>query len=242
MLVGLALFVALVYVVVVLGGGLLIGHTESPQVGLSILATALVAFGFEPVQSPPRAASPPGSRPPRAHAVRHLEQVLGSRERHLRRRRGGRADGAGAHRGHRCPVVTGVVDRPGPADAAGHLAPRCRRGHASSRQPRASRSAHAAGATGRGPARRAASAARPVAPMSPVEQSLFAGLAGQAAAWCSAASGCGPSGANGSPSCRSEPRSSAAPESAWSTPRTRPADVWSVTSTTAPSSIWWRWP
>ncbi len=34
--------------VVVLGGGVLIGHTESPQVGLSVLATAVVALGFEP--------------------------------------------------------------------------------------------------------------------------------------------------------------------------------------------------
>lgn len=47
---GLTLFVATVYLVVVLGGGLLIGQTESPHVGLSILATALVAFGFERVQ------------------------------------------------------------------------------------------------------------------------------------------------------------------------------------------------
>lgn len=41
------LAVALVYVVVVLGGGLLIGSTESPNIGLSVLATALVALGLE---------------------------------------------------------------------------------------------------------------------------------------------------------------------------------------------------
>ena len=51
MLVGLVAFVVLVYVVIVLGGGLLIGHTDSPQVGLSILATAVVAFGFERVRT-----------------------------------------------------------------------------------------------------------------------------------------------------------------------------------------------
>jgi signal transduction histidine kinase len=50
-LTGLAGFVLLVYVVVVLGGGVLIGHTSSPHVGLSVLATAVVALGFEPVQS-----------------------------------------------------------------------------------------------------------------------------------------------------------------------------------------------
>ena len=40
---GMALFVALVYVVVVLGGGALIGSTSSPHLGLSVLATAVVA-------------------------------------------------------------------------------------------------------------------------------------------------------------------------------------------------------
>ena len=50
-LAGLVAFVVLVYVVIVLGGGLLIGHTDSPQVGLSILATAVVAFGFERVRT-----------------------------------------------------------------------------------------------------------------------------------------------------------------------------------------------
>ena len=43
--------VAAVYIVVVLGGGFLIGRTESPHVGLSILATAIVALGFEPMRA-----------------------------------------------------------------------------------------------------------------------------------------------------------------------------------------------
>ena len=50
-LAGLTLFVVLVYVVIVLGGGLLIGHTASPSVPLSVLATAVVALAFEPVQA-----------------------------------------------------------------------------------------------------------------------------------------------------------------------------------------------
>jgi hypothetical protein len=41
---GLSGFVAAVYVVVVLGGGALIGHTSSPHLGLSVLATAIVAL------------------------------------------------------------------------------------------------------------------------------------------------------------------------------------------------------
>jgi signal transduction histidine kinase len=47
---GLSVFVALVYVVVVLGGGVLIGHTSSPHLGLSVLATAIVALAFEPLK------------------------------------------------------------------------------------------------------------------------------------------------------------------------------------------------
>src|SRR3954447_25600543 len=45
--VGLAAFVVGVYVVVVVGGGVLVGHTGSPSVGLSVIATAVVALGFE---------------------------------------------------------------------------------------------------------------------------------------------------------------------------------------------------
>ena len=50
-LAGLAGFVLLVYVVVVLGGGVVIGHTTSPDVTLSVLATAVVALAFGPVQA-----------------------------------------------------------------------------------------------------------------------------------------------------------------------------------------------
>jgi signal transduction histidine kinase len=48
---GLVVFVVLVYVLIVLGGGALIGHTSSPHVGLSVLATAVVALSFGRVQS-----------------------------------------------------------------------------------------------------------------------------------------------------------------------------------------------
>jgi hypothetical protein len=42
-------FVAGVYVVVVLGGGALVGQSDSPHLGLSVLATMIVALGFGPV-------------------------------------------------------------------------------------------------------------------------------------------------------------------------------------------------
>ncbi len=50
-LAGLAGFVGGVYVLVVVGGGALIGRTDSPSVTLSVLATAVVALGFEPVRA-----------------------------------------------------------------------------------------------------------------------------------------------------------------------------------------------
>ena len=50
-MVGLAGFVVAVYVVVVLGGGAIIGRTDSPSLPLSVLATAAVALLFAPVQA-----------------------------------------------------------------------------------------------------------------------------------------------------------------------------------------------
>ena len=47
---GVVAFVAAVYGVVVVGGGVLLGRTATPSPTLSVLATAVVALGFEPVQ------------------------------------------------------------------------------------------------------------------------------------------------------------------------------------------------
>ncbi len=48
---GLASFVGAVYLLVVLGGGVLIGRTDSASLSLSVLATAVVALLFAPVQA-----------------------------------------------------------------------------------------------------------------------------------------------------------------------------------------------
>lgn len=48
---GMVAVVAAVYVVVVVGGGLVIGRTSRPDLLLSLVATAAVAVGFEPVRS-----------------------------------------------------------------------------------------------------------------------------------------------------------------------------------------------
>jgi signal transduction histidine kinase len=50
-LLGLTGFVVWVYLVVVLGGGVVIGHTDSPSVPLSVLATTVVALLFARVQA-----------------------------------------------------------------------------------------------------------------------------------------------------------------------------------------------
>jgi hypothetical protein len=50
-LLALAGFVVGVYVVVVVGGGAVTGRTESPSLPLSVLATAVVALLFAPVQT-----------------------------------------------------------------------------------------------------------------------------------------------------------------------------------------------
>ena len=47
---GMAVFVVLTYLVVVIGGGALIGRSGSPSVWLSVLATAIVALAFEPLR------------------------------------------------------------------------------------------------------------------------------------------------------------------------------------------------
>lgn len=49
--VAMAMYVLLVYVIVVLGGGAIIGRTGSPSLWLSVLATAIVAISFEPVRT-----------------------------------------------------------------------------------------------------------------------------------------------------------------------------------------------
>lgn len=47
---GLVLFVVVTYGAVVVGGGALLGRLSSPALGLSVLATAIVALAFDPVQ------------------------------------------------------------------------------------------------------------------------------------------------------------------------------------------------
>jgi signal transduction histidine kinase len=79
--VGLAGFVAGIYVTVVLGGGALIGRTDSPSLPLSVLATASVALLFAPVQSAleriARSRRPGGGATPYEVLSRFSETVTG---------------------------------------------------------------------------------------------------------------------------------------------------------------------
>src|SRR5436305_1016508 len=52
-----AAFVLAVYVVIVVGGGALLGHTAAPSLPLSVLATTVVALALEPVRRAAAAAT-----------------------------------------------------------------------------------------------------------------------------------------------------------------------------------------
>ncbi len=81
---GMTAWVAATYVLVVLGGGILLGHTDSPQLGLSVLATAIVALGFEPVRSRVETTATrwagPGRESPYDALSRFSDSVMGDGE------------------------------------------------------------------------------------------------------------------------------------------------------------------
>ena len=81
-LLGLAGFVVLVYALVVLGVGALVGRTSSPDLFLSVVATAVVAVAFDPVQSVLEAAATRlvhrGTTPPYEVWERFSATVTGS--------------------------------------------------------------------------------------------------------------------------------------------------------------------
>ena len=117
-----------VYVVVVVGGGVLIGRTDSPSLGLSVVATAIVALGFERVQSWLETAVAGrvhgGTPSPYDVLSRFSETVTGG---YATEEVPG-PDGDAARAGHRSAVGAGLADRPGRADPRGDLAqPRRRR-------------------------------------------------------------------------------------------------------------------
>ena len=238
---GAFLSVTAVYVVVVLGGGLLIGHTDSPHMGLSILATAIVALGLEPLRSWLEGVAKrwvPGDRAtPYDVLSRFTDSLTGDLE-------SGRvelplrmarllAEGTGA----RWAEVWLVVDGE-PELAAGWPE------EAGSRQD---------GADGDQPGPRSLDVTldgvrlgvlrlqeRSDQPLSPVEERLFAGLAAQAGLVLRGAAaprrpgeaGRGPGDPGRGPPGRRADVSS--------TPMTPSGGAWSATSTTGPSNTWSR--
>ncbi|MEQ6902656.1 ATP-binding protein [Nocardioides sp. YIM 152588] len=72
-------FVVLSYLVVVVGGGALLGDSSSPHLGLSVLATAIVALGFDPVAAGARRAASrvvAGRRPSPYDALRRFTSAV----------------------------------------------------------------------------------------------------------------------------------------------------------------------
>ena len=82
MLSGLVVFVLVTYVVIVVGGGALFGQLSSPNLALSVLATAVVALAFDTVQRRLEAAASgmvDGGRPAPYEVLRRFsETVTGS--------------------------------------------------------------------------------------------------------------------------------------------------------------------
>jgi signal transduction histidine kinase len=187
-LLGMVAFAVAVYIVVVGGGGALIGQTDSPHTALSVLATAIVAIGFEPVRARLRplavrlAHSDPAS--PYEVLTRFLAQVTATYATDEVPARMARllAEGTGAAYAqvwlsvHDRLVLaatwppeapadqTAPADTPGPADSARAAAGRRTR------------------AVYHGGERLAVLVVqeRDRAPLTPVEEKLFAGLAAQA--------------------------------------------------------------
>jgi signal transduction histidine kinase len=180
---GLAGFVVWVYVVVVLGGGALIGRTDSPSVPLSVLATTVVALSFARVhEALGRATTRWGlARPSPYDVLSHFsDAVTGAYERDELPARMAMllAQGTGARWAQ---VWLVVADRPTlaatwPTDAdADHAAPTLHPPHATDHDVRALTVRHGDELLGVLRLRE-----RPGVALTLVEERLFAGLAAQA--------------------------------------------------------------
>ncbi len=120
--VAMVAFVVLVYVVVVIGFGALLGRTGSPSLWLSVLATAIVAIGFEPVRRAVHRRFSRALGQDRISPYQVLARFPSIGHRCLPG--GGTAgpDGHGAGRGHRHRTRRGLAGGARPAGAGGQLA------------------------------------------------------------------------------------------------------------------------
>ena len=119
---GLATFVVLVYLVLVVGVGALVGHTSSPPLGLSVLATAVVALAFDPVQNRLESLRHPRGPPRPTLALRRAAAVHRNHRRVLPRGGGAGAHGTGARRRHRRRAGPGLGRGGRPVRVGRHLA------------------------------------------------------------------------------------------------------------------------
>ena len=121
-LAGLALFIAVVYVVIVLGGGLLIGETDKANIWLSVLATLIAALGSEPLGDwlDTKVTRLVYAGRPSPYEV--LRGFTHEGRRHRQPRRGAGQDGASAGRGDRRRMDAGVAPGRGRSAAGSDVA------------------------------------------------------------------------------------------------------------------------
>jgi signal transduction histidine kinase len=177
----MALFVTAVYAVVVRGGGALVGRADSSSLALSVLATAIVALGFEPIRRRLRPIAARVVRGERAAPyevmARFLEEVSGGYATDEVPARMARllAEGTGARYAQVWLRVDGAptLAATWPPEAAGDDGPAAAPGPAAGRREHAVR--HADQELGILVVQE-----RDRQPLTPVEEQLFAGLAAQA--------------------------------------------------------------
>ena len=109
----LAVFITAVYVGIAVGIGTLVGSGGKPNLGLSILATAIVAIGFQPAASACRKWPTGSCTGSGRRRTRCSERILGTGRRDVCSRRGAAADGAGAPGGNGVPSSPTVWLREG---------------------------------------------------------------------------------------------------------------------------------
>ena len=105
----LAVFITAVYVGIAVGIGALVGGGGKPNLALSILATAIVALGFQPVRERMQRVREPARLRQARESVRGAERVLRTARGNIRGRRGVAAHGPGAEGGDRRGVRDGMA-------------------------------------------------------------------------------------------------------------------------------------
>ena len=120
----LAVFITAVYVGIAVGIGTLVGSGGKPNLALSILATAIVAIGFQPVRERVQRIANRLGVWQAGDAVRGVERVFGTGGRDVCSGRGAAPDGAGASGGNGSGIGHGVAAQDAGAAARSNVSER----------------------------------------------------------------------------------------------------------------------